>query len=170
MQGIKKLKLEKMSTRVLHALVALTVLVFGAFFFIGYDTPFEENPEYNAPLLTDLVLVFIYAMVTAAIVLTGAAVTISMKTGGKANKETNNIPAAKIAWGTILLLVICLAATFATGSSEPVTVNGTKFDDTFWLKATDMFINTSFILLAIAVCGVALGLSGYNRKISIKKH
>ncbi len=33
-----------------------------------------------------------------------------------------------------------------------------------------MFINTSFILLAIAVCGVALGLSGYNRKISIKKH
>lgn len=43
MQGIKKLKPEKMSTRVLYALVALTVLVFGAFFFIGYDTPFEET-------------------------------------------------------------------------------------------------------------------------------
>lgn len=169
LHGTTRLKAEKTSASVLYALVALTVLVFGAFFFIGYDTPFEENPEHNAPLLTDLVLVFIYAMVIATIILTAAAVAISMKTGGKSQKVTNNIPTAKIAWGTALLLVVSMAATFATGSSEPVTVNGMEFDDTFWLKATDMFINTSLILLAVAVCGVAFGVSGYNRKISIKK-
>ena len=59
--------------------------------------------------------------------------------------------------------------TFLLGSAEPVTVNGVEFADTFWLKATDMFINTSLVLLLVAVCGVAFGLSGYCRKMGIRK-
>ena len=59
--------------------------------------------------------------------------------------------------------------TFLLGSAEPVMVNGVEFADTFWLKATDMFINTSTVLLLVAVCGVAYGLSGYNRKLNNRK-
>ena len=168
-EGIKKLKAEQISTGVLYALVTLIVLIFGAFFFIGYDIPFEDDPEFNAPMLTDLVLIFIYTLITASVILAVAAVVISMKRGGKSQTVVNNIPAAKIAWGTAILLFVCLIITFAAGSSEPVTVNGVRYADTFWLKATDMFINTSIVLLVIAVCVVALGLSGYNRKISIRK-
>ncbi len=165
LQGMKKLTAEQISTRVLCVLVALIVLVFGAFFLIGYDVPFEENPEFNAPRLTDLVLVFIYVLVTATVALVAAAAAAGLRKGGNRQTVTNNIPTAKIAWGTALMLAASLAATFMLGSSEPVLVNGVEYTDAFWLKATDMFINTSLILLAVAVCGVAFGISGYNRKI-----
>ena len=87
----------------------------------------------------------------------------------KAQGKANNIPAAKIAWGTVGLLVASLLATFLLGSAEPVQVNGVAYTDVFWLKATDMFINTSLVLLLVAVCGVAFGLSGYCRKMGIRK-
>ena len=35
---------------VLYALIALIVLLFGLFFLVGFDTPYDENPDYNAPL------------------------------------------------------------------------------------------------------------------------
>lgn len=160
---------EQVSTRVLVALVVLAVVVFGAFFLIGYDVPFEDNPEFNAPRLTDLVLVFIYVLVLLAAILAVTAIAISLKARDKAQGKANNIPAAKIAWGTAGLLVASLLATFLLGSAEPVQVNSVAYTDVFWLKATDMFINTSLVLLLVAVCGVAFGLSGYCRKMGIRK-
>ena len=62
----------------LVALVVLAVVVFGAFFLIGYDVPFEDNPEFNAPRLTDLVLVFIYVLVLLAAILAVTAIAISL--------------------------------------------------------------------------------------------
>ena len=53
-----KLDAEQLSTRVLYVLVALVVIVFGAFFLIGYDVPYEDHPSFNASLLTEAVLVF----------------------------------------------------------------------------------------------------------------
>lgn len=160
---------EQVSTRVLYVLVALAVIVFGAFFMIGYDVPYEDNPEFNAPRLTDLVLVFIYVLVLLAALLAVVAVAISFKARDKSQGKVNNIPAAKIAWGTAGLLVASLLVTFLLGSAEPMTVNGVPYADVFWLKATDMFINTSLVLLAVAVCGVAFGLSGVGRKIGKRK-
>ena len=31
-------------------MIGLAVLVFGLFYLIGYDLPFDENPDFNAPL------------------------------------------------------------------------------------------------------------------------
>ena len=96
---------EQVSTRVLVVLVVLAVVVFNAFFLIGYDVPFEDNPEFNAPRLTDLVLVFIYVLVLLAAILAVTAIAISLKARDKAQGKANNIPSAKIAWGTAGLLV-----------------------------------------------------------------
>ena len=64
----------RLSRIVLVALVSLTIIVFGAFWLIGFDMPFFDNPQFNAPLLTDLVIFFIYIMLLLAI----AAVAVSM--------------------------------------------------------------------------------------------
>ena len=69
----------------------------------------------------------------------------------------NGIPVARIAWGTLALLVASLVLTFLIGSSSPVTVNGKTFADVFWLKATDMFIYTILLLLVVAA-----GAVGYS--------
>ncbi len=165
LHGIKTLDAEQVSTRVLYVLVALAVAVFGAFFIIGYDEPYADNPQFNAPVLTDVVLVFIYVLVVVAVVLVVVAACISFRRRDRAAAVVNNVPAAKITWAVAVLLAASLVVTFALGSSEPVLVNGVEYADVFWLKATDMFINTSIVLLVVAVCGVAFGVSGYNRKI-----
>lgn len=163
-----RLTTEQISTRVLFVLIALTVVIFGAFFLIGYDTPYEADPSFNAPLLTDVVLVFMYLLTFVAAVLAAYAAIVGMRRRDKSSAIVNNIPAAKISRAIVGLLAASLVLTFVFGSSEPVPVNGVEYTDTFWLKATDMFINTSFVLLIVAVLGVAFGLSGYNRKVKLK--
>lgn len=163
-----KLTAEQVSTRVLYALVALTVVVFGAFFLIGYDEPYAEDPSFNAPVLTDAVLVFIYLLTFAASALAVEAVIVAFRQRDKSSAVINNVPAARISRVVIGLLCLTLVVTFSLGSSEPVLANGAEYTDRFWLKATDMFINTSFVLLIVAACGVAFGLSGYNRKVKLK--
>ncbi len=79
---------EKVSTLALYLLVALTVVLFGAFFLIGYDTPYEDDPSFNAPVLTDAVLVFIYLLVFATLALTVASVIA----GSKPDKTSTSYP------------------------------------------------------------------------------
>ena len=118
---------EQVSTRVLVVLVVLAVVVFGAFFLIGYDVPFEDNPEFNAPRLTDLVLVFIYVLVLLAAILAVTAIAISLKARDKAQGKANNIPSAKIAWGTAGLHPPHHSATFRLGLGGRVQVNRRGF-------------------------------------------
>lgn len=167
-KGNGKLTSEQISTRVLYALVALTVVVFGAFFLIGYDEPYADDPSFNAPMLTDAVLVFIYLLTFAASALAVCAVVVAFRRRDKSSAVINNVPAARINRAVIVLLCASLIVTFVLGSSEPVLANGAEYTDRFWLKATDMFINTSLVLLVVAVCGVIFGLSGYNRKVKLK--
>ena len=51
---------EQISQQVFFILIGLAVLVFGLFFLIGYDMPFEENPDFNAPLFTDVLIVLMW--------------------------------------------------------------------------------------------------------------
>ena len=43
-------------------------------------------------------------------------------------------------------------------------VNGAHFTDAFWLRVTDMFVNTSLSLLVIAAGVVIFGATRYYRK------
>ena len=64
----------RLSHAVLVVLVAITVVVFGAFWLVGFNMPFMDDPQFHAPLLTDLVIVFVYFMLFLAVV----AVALSM--------------------------------------------------------------------------------------------
>lgn len=63
-----------LSRIILVVLVALTVVVFGLFWLVGFNMPFIDDPKFNAPLLTDVVIFFVYLMLFLAI----AAVVLSM--------------------------------------------------------------------------------------------
>lgn len=155
---------DRLSGRVLLVLIVLSAVVFGLFFTVGYDIPFEEDANFNAPLFTDALLVFMYVMLAVAIAVAIVAMARGIKMRDDGEKVSNGIPAVRIAYGTVGLLVASLIFTFVCGSSEPMKINGETFAETFWLKATDMFINTSLILMAVAVIAVCYGLSGRNRK------
>ncbi len=166
---IKSSSQGRVSTLVLYALIALTVILFGCFFFIGYDRVYEENPIFLAPILTDVVLIFVLLLVLSTILITACSVYVSIKRRNSSSNEVNNIPENKIILFTALFLAMCLIVTFCFGSSETIKVNGSLYEDTFWLKTTDMLILTSEIMLIVAILGVALGLLGMGRRMK-KKH
>ena len=60
------MKCMKNPTRLSHAvlvvLVVITVIVFAAFWLVGFNMPFMDDPRFNAPLLTDVVIAFVYLM------------------------------------------------------------------------------------------------------------
>lgn len=159
------MKTWQISTAVLYALVGLTTVVFALFWLVGYDMPFLLEPEYNAPLLTGALLVFVYLMVTLAAAAAVLSVWHGLRTRSRSDSTVNRVPAGKIALITLLLLAASLIATFLLGSTKPVEVNGEPFAEAFWLKLTDMFINTITILMLVAAAAVVANLMGLNRKL-----
>ena len=157
---------DKVSGSVLAIAVALTAVVFGTFFMVGYDMPYAADPQFNAPLLTDALLCYTYALCTVAVVVAVASMVRGAICRSGSRYETNGVPSGRIAWFVAGLLVATLVATFAFGSAQPLVVNGKVFDDAGWLKLTDMFIGTSAVLGFVAVALVAVGVSGLSRRIN----
>ncbi len=166
--NLKKRKTEQLSMLILYAIVIITILLFGAFFIFGYNTPYDENPNFYAPMFTDAVLIFSFLLIIGVIAITIYSVCISLKQRHKSSKGINNIPENKILWATACLLICIMVITFLLGSTSTVMVNGVAFTKVFWLRTVDMFIGTAICLLIIAVISVALGLSGYFRRVKFK--
>lgn len=145
-------------------LIALSAVVFLAFWFVGYDMPYEEDASFNAPLLTDMLLGYMYLLLAAAIGVTVYSAVHGIKTRGRLDNTENGVPAARITvttWGiTIALLIV----TFACASTSPIKVNGHDFTEALWLRLSDMFIYSSGIMILLAVLAVAFGMSGYSRR------
>ena len=77
----------------------------------------------------------------------------------------HGVPARRIAWAVAAVLVLLLALTYALGTTEALTINGKPFTDTFWLRTSDMLINTSLVLMAIAAIAAAVAATGLGRRI-----
>jgi Na+/melibiose symporter-like transporter len=114
--------------------------------------------------LIDIELVVMYLVILVTAVVTVGSVIRSLRLRDKSQNSVNNIPVTKIAYVVAALLVVCLLITFLTGSSKPIRLGENMFTNTFWLKATDMFIYSSAILIIIAIGCVIYGMSGLSRK------
>ena len=146
-------------------LVAISAVVFIAFWSVGYDMPYEEDADFNAPLLTDMLLGFIYLLTVVAIGVTVYSIVHGIKTRGRQSLTENGVPAGRITiitWGVTFAL---LASTFALGSTDPIKVNGKDFCEGIWLRLSDMFIVSSGIMILLAIAAVAFGMSGYSRRM-----
>lgn len=155
---------EKLSSRVLYALVSLAVLVFVLFWLVGYDRPFADDPNFNAPLLTDALLVLMELFLLLTFGITAWSVARLLKKRGKAGAMSNNIPVKRIGYYTVCGTALLMVLSFLIGSSAPMKINGMLYTDVFWLKASDMFIYTSLLMMLVAVAAVIYGTTKYKRK------
>lgn len=167
-KSLRQWSADKIAGRMLMVLIALSVVVFGAFYLVGFNMPFEDDVNFNAPLLTDFLLYFMYLLLFATTFMFSMAVVRGIRMRDKSKDISNGVPATRIVLGVVGLLVVSLVVTFVLGSGEPMRISGELFAESFWLKVTDMFINTSIVLMLVAVCAVCYGLSGWNRKLRIK--
>ena len=165
----RKQPTERISQTVLYAIVGLTVTVFALFRLVGYDTPYYDNPELNAPLLTDVVVIFMSLLTLVAVVIALLAACRSFGKNRNADRVVNGIHAARLARIVVAVVVLTLAATFMLGSTHPITVNGEAYADAFWLRTAAMFVDSSLLLIALAVCAVVFGATRSVRKDKRKR-
>jgi len=112
--------------------------------------------SFVSPLIADIMLWLMYIASTVAIVVTVVSVVRTVRLRTKDDEVVNGVPRTRMAWVVVIAFLLCLVLTFVLGSSEPIRTNGELFTDTFWLKAADMFIYTSLILIIGCFAGVVL--------------
>jgi len=109
----------------------------------------------------DIVLWLTYVLTIAAIVVTVWSVVRGWRRRNRQSAALEMYHADKTGYLTAGMLVLIMAITFLIGSSEPLPVNGKLYEDPFWLKATDMFIFTSIIL--ITICSAVIAATKFRR-------
>ena len=154
---------EQISQQVFFILIGLSVVVFALFFLVGYDMPFLENPDFNAPLFTDVLIILMWLFLIGGV---GLAVYSMVRDyrGAKSETVVNGVPVRRIfriTWlGTLAILVL----SFLLGSSDPMLINGENYADWIWLKLSDMFVITSLLMLVAGIGAVCFGATRYIRK------
>ena len=164
MKKLSNLSSERISQRVFYVLIGVAVVVFGLFYLVGYEMPFDDNPDFNAPLLTDAVIGLMCLLLVAAVAMGIYAILRDYKLSARQESMVNGVPARKIFRITWLSTLVVLALSFALASSAPMLVNGDHYADWLWLKVSDMFVVTSIVLLVAAIGAVIFGATRYIRK------
>ncbi len=163
-KGLAKMDEERISQRVFYVIVALSAIIFLAFYLIGFDAPFTADSSFNAPLLTDVLLGFMWFLFAVTLIVSVVAVVRGVRRANQNEGVTNGIPARKITYITYGATALILLLTFVFGSTQAMVVNGQNFADTFWLRMSDMFVNSSLLLLVLAAGVVIFGATRYYRK------
>ncbi len=145
-------KIRKISSWTLLISSLITVVVLGVFFFGGIKNPGEVMIEYN---YTDLLLNWTYIIFFATLISTVLFAVWQLITSFK-----NDPKSALMSIGAIVLFVIILFITYAMGDGTLMTglnADSEKFNTKFWLKVTDMWIYTTYVLIALIILAVIAG-------------
>lgn len=141
------MKIQKVSGSVLYVILAITIIVAGLFFFGGED-PNPLVPDMSQPVYTDSLIYLMYVLLGITIVITLAAAVYQF--------VMNFIDSPKAAiksLASIIALVGLLIVTWAAGSEQALVMPGYDGAENvpFWLKLTDMFLYTIYIMMAVLI-------------------
>ncbi|CDA93823.1 putative uncharacterized protein [Prevotella sp. CAG:1320] len=79
MRPLRHWSTERISHRVLYALIGVTVVAYALFALVGFNIPYEQDPDKNAPLFTDLLLWLGWITLVLSLVLAVASTVHSHK-------------------------------------------------------------------------------------------
>lgn len=152
----------RVSRLVLGALTIMALLIFCLFLFVGFATPSMLVPGFYEPQFTDTLLIYMYVIVTVAVVTMIISIGHSAWRRGMTMKKACGVPVTAIVVGVLALLVITMLTTFMLADTNAMTIGGKPYEDTLWLRLSDMFINTMLVLLVVAVLLMVVRRKGNN--------
>lgn len=165
LSGVRSpLKTERISQRVLYLLIGVAMLVFAAFYLIGFDMEQPDVPGFNAPMFTGVLIGLMWSFLVLAVVVFGVSVWRGIRMKGKEGRVVNGIPAAYISAITLSLTAVLLVLSFVFASTDSVLINGQPYENTLGLRVAGMFVTTSLVLIVLAAGAVFFGFTRYNRK------
>jgi len=146
-------KIRKISSWVLILCTVITLVVLGLFFFGGDNEPYKG--EMWNPIYVDLLLYWQY-------ILFGVTVFAAILLGiwQFASSFKNNPKGGMMGLGIIVLFFAMMFLTYTFGSSTPVNVLNSEaqaFNIPFWLKITDMWLYSTYILTGLVILAIIAG-------------
>ena len=149
-------KVEKFSKITLWALIGVSILVMALFLLVGYDTPYEENPK-----LTDLLIIWTYALIILTAIATVGAVIYGFVSGGNKSKNEDIGMASKaglIAWGTCVASVVIGLIVGISNKSEVLLINGKDWNIPSDIIMTDMSMIAILVLTIVTVIATVFSM------------
>lgn len=165
------MKIEKISSRVLLACVALIVVCFVVFMTIGYENPVLIGSEtYNQPMLTDVIMWLMYVLVIATAALTvWSAVRSAQNNKGNDPAATTGVPGGKITLFTAGLTIVSLIIGWVCGLGEKAfTASDGTVTSAGWVTVADVFMVSMGILFLAAAIAVIVSMTGIATKSASK--
>lgn len=156
---------EKISKYTLWAGMGISIVVLILFFVIGYDRPFEENPKFTDPMLTDVLLIWTYFLVAAAIVVTVWSLFHGLTTKGTGTSKDTGLAAHTnaIAWGICAVSLILGAIYGFTCKDDTMLINGKA-----WTGATDIILTDTCMISIVILTIVTIVATAWSM-VSSKK-
>ena len=153
--------LNKIPRIVMYAIIGITLVVAGFFYFgAGYDVSYNNTP-YNVPVHIDMLMVWTYILSGFSIFVTFAFVVAKFVTNTMKNPKSAVKPLFFLAGGVLLFVIA-----YSLGDGTPLNIPGYDGVQNVykWLKITDMFLFVTYALLIAAFGSIAFsGLSKYFR-------
>ena len=151
--------IRKTSSYTFLALVAISVIVFALFLFGGSELDMKDNKVYA---YTDVLIYWTYALGILSVV----TVVFFVVKDFIAELAASPSAALKKIAGPIALIVLLLV-TYAIGDTTPLKLNeeAQRFNAPFWLKFSDMWIYSVYVLLFLTIVAAIAGAvkSALNR-------
>ncbi|MBQ0103253.1 MAG: hypothetical protein KBS99_03665 [Prevotellaceae bacterium] len=150
------MNIEKISKTVFYVLIGITVLAC-VMFFIGFDTPWEENPKIQDPKFLDVLLIWTIVLLVVATVTALCSFFMYIKEWGF-NKSFI------YTWGLPLVTLGIGAAIGAANQNEHFLINNEDWNKPSEIIITDACITSIGILLLIALgCIVFSLVKGFKK-------
>ncbi len=151
--------IEKISKYLLWTLMGISFVIIVAFFLIGFDTPWEENPKMNNPVLLDVLNIWSIILIVVGVVSLLASFTMYIVQHGldKSIIYTWGLPIVSVGIGVIVGVA---------NKDEHMLINGKDWNIPSDIVITDASIVSIAILTVIAV-GVAIWsmvAEGFSKK------
>lgn len=169
MKLIKKIHIhqlddERRGDLVKRGIIAVAAVVFAAFYLIGFNVPWEDNPQYNEPLLTDLVIVLMWLTLAGALGVAVWSVARIIRSRRTSSGKDFGVPVRKVALGVTGLTVVVMLLSFLLADTSPIRINGHQYSDALWLRMAGMFVFSCLVLLVAAVIAVIVVMVKSGRK------
>lgn len=145
-------KIRKLSSWTLLIISLITIAVLGMFFGGGVEDPAAENKNY---IYTDLLLNWTYVVFFITIVVLAVLAVWQFSSILKTNPKS-----ALTSLIVLVLFALLLVITYSMGDGTPLTTlnaDAQTYNTSFWLKATDMWIQSTIVLFVAIVAVISAG-------------
>ncbi|MBQ0021656.1 MAG: hypothetical protein KBT29_00265 [Prevotellaceae bacterium] len=152
---------EKISKFTLWALIGISLVVLALFILIGYDTPYEENPKFVDPQLTDALLCWTYFLIAGTAIATVVSVIYGAISGGNKSKVEEKGLLSKtglIAWGTFIVSIVIGVAMGIAGKDEVLLINGKDWNNPTDIILTDASMVSILVLTVVTVIATVFSM------------